>query len=159
MKVIKEESEVLGLLEMRDDVFTCETPLGMIFDEFNRLSGMDDDLFTNKVGILGCLFPMWQFKDYMEIKRKIDVYEHEADMENDPSNVEFAEWLTLKFCNHLTMDLHTKNSLCIYWARRDDKVVLIDEELYDLEETNMSYGEEIAEFNYLFQIDVDVLIT
>ncbi|GJX28390.1 hypothetical protein Tco_0236469 [Tanacetum coccineum] len=46
MKVIKEESEVLGLLMIDDDLFTCDTPLRMIFNEINRLSRMDDDLFT-----------------------------------------------------------------------------------------------------------------
>ncbi|GJV98836.1 hypothetical protein Tco_1554088 [Tanacetum coccineum] len=46
MKVIKDESEALGLLMIDEDLFTYDTPLGMIFKEFNRLSGMDDDLFT-----------------------------------------------------------------------------------------------------------------
>ncbi|GJY12591.1 hypothetical protein Tco_0381900, partial [Tanacetum coccineum] len=45
-QVIREGSKKLGLLKINDDSFTCDTPLGIIFDEFNRLSGMDDDLFT-----------------------------------------------------------------------------------------------------------------
>nr|GEV35883.1 hypothetical protein [Tanacetum cinerariifolium]GEV39928.1 hypothetical protein [Tanacetum cinerariifolium] len=48
MKVIKEESKIIGLLMIDDDFFTRDTPLGMIFNEFNRLSGMDDDLFIYK---------------------------------------------------------------------------------------------------------------
>ncbi|GJW57345.1 hypothetical protein Tco_0104076 [Tanacetum coccineum] len=51
MKVIKEGSEKLGLLKINDDSFACNTPLGTIFNEFNRLSGMDDDLFTYVVEI------------------------------------------------------------------------------------------------------------
>ncbi|GKC04354.1 hypothetical protein Tco_0995964, partial [Tanacetum coccineum] len=51
IKVIKEESEALGLLIIDDDLFTCDTPLGVIFNKLNRLSGMDDDLFTNDVKI------------------------------------------------------------------------------------------------------------
>ncbi|GJT40773.1 hypothetical protein Tco_0940638 [Tanacetum coccineum] len=51
IKVIKEESEIPGLLMIDDDLFTCDTPLGMIFNEFNRLSGMEDDLFTYEVKI------------------------------------------------------------------------------------------------------------
>ncbi|GKC41119.1 hypothetical protein Tco_1058841 [Tanacetum coccineum] len=51
MKVIKEESEALGLLKIDDDLFTCDTPLRMMFNEFSRLSGMDDDLFTYEVEI------------------------------------------------------------------------------------------------------------
>ncbi|GJU86436.1 hypothetical protein Tco_1293982 [Tanacetum coccineum] len=53
MKVIKEESEGLGLPKINDDLFTYDTPLGTDFDEFNLLSGMDDDLFTYKVKIPG----------------------------------------------------------------------------------------------------------
>ncbi|GKD36456.1 hypothetical protein Tco_1251965 [Tanacetum coccineum] len=51
MKVVKNKSETLWILKIKDDLITCETPLGMIFNEFNRLSGMDDDLFTYEVGI------------------------------------------------------------------------------------------------------------
>ncbi|GJV90883.1 hypothetical protein Tco_1538696 [Tanacetum coccineum] len=50
-KVIKQEFEKLGLLEIDDDSFACNTPLGTFCDEFNRLSGMDDDLFTYEVEI------------------------------------------------------------------------------------------------------------
>ncbi|GJU96958.1 hypothetical protein Tco_1326229 [Tanacetum coccineum] len=56
MKVITEESEELGLLEINDDLFTYDTPLRAIFNEFNRLTGMDDDLFTYEVGIHGLSF-------------------------------------------------------------------------------------------------------
>ncbi|GKF80111.1 hypothetical protein Tco_0235679, partial [Tanacetum coccineum] len=45
------ETEVLSLLKISDDPFSCDTPLGMTFNEFNRLSGMDDDLFTYEVGV------------------------------------------------------------------------------------------------------------
>ncbi|GKB36318.1 hypothetical protein Tco_0881260 [Tanacetum coccineum] len=51
MKVIKEENKVLGLIKIDDDLFTCDTPLRMMFNEFSRLSGMDDDLFTYEVEI------------------------------------------------------------------------------------------------------------
>ncbi|GJY48906.1 hypothetical protein Tco_0438862 [Tanacetum coccineum] len=51
MKVIKEESKTLELLMIDDDFFTYDTPPGIIFNEFNRLSGMDDNLFTYQVKI------------------------------------------------------------------------------------------------------------
>ncbi|GJW06767.1 hypothetical protein Tco_1569190 [Tanacetum coccineum] len=51
IKVIKEGFEKLRLLEINDDLFACNTPLGTIFNEFNRLSRMDDDLFTYEVEI------------------------------------------------------------------------------------------------------------
>ncbi|GJR56802.1 homeodomain-like protein [Tanacetum coccineum] len=46
MKGIKYESEALGLLMIDEDLFTYDTPLGMILIKFNQLSGMDDNLFT-----------------------------------------------------------------------------------------------------------------
>ncbi|GKE08409.1 hypothetical protein Tco_1411960 [Tanacetum coccineum] len=53
MKVNKEGSEKLRLLKINNDSFACNLPLGTIFDEFNRLSGMDDGLFTYEVKIPG----------------------------------------------------------------------------------------------------------
>ncbi|GJZ97635.1 hypothetical protein Tco_0670088 [Tanacetum coccineum] len=95
------------------------------------------------------------------------------DMEYDPSNVEFTEWLASKFYNHKTMDHYMKNALWIYWARGDDEVELTDEEssysddedevaeifrintnVFDFE-TPMCRA--FKEFNYLLQIDPDAL--
>ncbi|GJS20039.1 hypothetical protein Tco_0448671 [Tanacetum coccineum] len=42
----KVESKVFDLLKINVDLFTCDTPLRMIFDEFSRLSSMEDDLFA-----------------------------------------------------------------------------------------------------------------
>ncbi|GJR84703.1 hypothetical protein Tco_0155488 [Tanacetum coccineum] len=42
----KVESEVFDLINIDVDLFTCDTPLGMIFDEFSQLSSMEDDLFN-----------------------------------------------------------------------------------------------------------------
>ncbi|GKC41900.1 hypothetical protein Tco_1059622 [Tanacetum coccineum] len=53
MKVIKEGSKKLGFLKVNDDSFAYNTLLGTIFDEFNQLSGIDDDLFTYEVEIPG----------------------------------------------------------------------------------------------------------
>ncbi|GJU79325.1 hypothetical protein Tco_1276395 [Tanacetum coccineum] len=203
MKVIKEESEALGLLMINDDLFTCDTPLGIIFNEFNRLSGMDDDLFTYEVKIsklsyspsveqqmddldngnlevyerrfcydecekmyveamifvnkglvrlINVTLEQWldlkygdhmmvrndvkesviatwliykkQFDDYMEIKKQKEVYELDAGMEYNPSNVDFDEWLASKFSNYMMMDWYTKNALWIYWTRGDDEDVI-----------------------------------
>ncbi|GJY05077.1 hypothetical protein Tco_0371017 [Tanacetum coccineum] len=76
------------------------------------------------------------------------------------------------------MDWYMKNALCIYWTRGDDEEVLTGEELLDLEEENIVEENEITqifridtnifhfktplckafkEFNYLSQINVDVL--
>ncbi|GJU94412.1 hypothetical protein Tco_1319168 [Tanacetum coccineum] len=53
IKVIKEELKKLGFLNINDDSSTCNTPLGTLCDEFNRLSKIDDDLFTYEVVIPG----------------------------------------------------------------------------------------------------------
>ncbi|GJT76429.1 hypothetical protein Tco_1043154 [Tanacetum coccineum] len=164
-KVIKEEFEKLGLLEIDDDLFTYDTQLGMIFNEFNILSEINDDLFTYKIEVpkptqcveqtinpthndleehewryaeavilinkilvrlIDVTVEQWlnlkrKFKEYLDIKRQREIYAREVDMEYNPSNLEFAKWLALKFYNHLEMD----------WA--------------------------FKEFNYLLQIDSDVL--
>ncbi|GJT21949.1 hypothetical protein Tco_0891886 [Tanacetum coccineum] len=259
MKVIKEGFEKLGLLKINDDSFACNTPLGTIFNEFSRLSEMDDDLFTYKVEIPGLptipcdkkegddsddgdldiyeprvcyddneriyakavifvnkrlvslmdvtveqwldliyvnhtkvdgkikegVISKWlvrsykkQFDEYMEIKKQWVTHGINADMEYNPSNVEFAEWLASKFYNHKTMDRFIKNALWIYWTRGDDEVELTDEEFSDPDDGNLIDKDKVAvifrietdifdfetpickafnEFNYLLKIDTDLL--
>ncbi|GJS45093.1 protein LAZ1 [Tanacetum coccineum] len=95
-------------------------------------------------------------------------HESDDDMEYDPSNVEFTEWLASKNFNYNTM-----KELWIYWARGDDEVEIINEESSDSEDedevanffrikTNVFDFETplcgaFKEFNYLLQIDLDVL--
>ncbi|GJT25293.1 hypothetical protein Tco_0895230 [Tanacetum coccineum] len=184
----KEESKVFNLLKIDVDLFTCDTPLGMIFDEFSQLSSMEDDLFTYEEGVLEpSYFPCveqpyddlemailifvehdnlkfgnhkkvdkeikevvvatWlirsykkQFKEYMEIKRRLEVDGVNTDVEFDPTNVEFIKWLAFKFNNHKTMDWYTKNALWLYWKRSDDEEVLTDNEFSDLEKENLHEG-------------------
>ncbi|GKD28476.1 hypothetical protein Tco_1239254 [Tanacetum coccineum] len=50
-KVIKEEFEKLESLMISDDSFTSNTSLEIFHKEFNRMSKMDDDLFTYEVEI------------------------------------------------------------------------------------------------------------
>ncbi|GKA24535.1 hypothetical protein Tco_0710568, partial [Tanacetum coccineum] len=174
IKYIKEESEIIGLLMIDDDLFTCDTPLGMIFNEFNRLSGMDDDLFTYEVKILELSYSpsVEQQMDDLD-NGNLDVYERklcydecekmyaEAVIfinkrlvrEYDPSNVDFGEWLALKFSNYMTMDWYTKNALWIYWTRGDDEEVITDDELSNLRDGNLIKGNEIAE---IFSIKTDI---
>nr|GEV95586.1 reverse transcriptase domain-containing protein [Tanacetum cinerariifolium] len=99
--------------------------------------------------------------------------ESDNDMEYDPSDVEFTAWLDLKKFNYKTMDHYTKRVLWIYWLRGDDKVELNDKESYNSNhegevvgifriETNVFDFETplcrtFKEFNYLLQIDPDVL--
>ncbi|GJV61988.1 hypothetical protein Tco_1468088, partial [Tanacetum coccineum] len=89
----------------------------------------------------------------------------------DPSDVAFTEWLGSKSFNYKTMDHYTKKALWIYWIRGDDEFELTDEEFSDNEdevvevfridtdifdfETPMCKA--FKEFNYLLQIDPDLL--
>ncbi|GJR17424.1 hypothetical protein Tco_0965951 [Tanacetum coccineum] len=102
-------------------------------------------------------------------------YESDNDMEYDPSNVEFTEWFASKKFNYKTMDHYEMKALWIYWARGNDEVKLTDKESSDSDDED---GDEVAtifrietnvfdfkaplcrafkEFNYLLQIDPDVL--
>ncbi|GKD23619.1 hypothetical protein Tco_1225322 [Tanacetum coccineum] len=52
-KVIKEEFEKLESLNIGDDSSPCNTSLEIFYEEFIRMSRMDDDLFTYEVEISG----------------------------------------------------------------------------------------------------------
>ncbi|GJW08182.1 hypothetical protein Tco_1570605 [Tanacetum coccineum] len=165
----KVESEVFDLLKIDVDLFTFDTPLDMIFDEFCQLSSMEDDLLTYDVEVLkpsymSCVeqpynldiynsrqcydeyermfveavilidnrlvkpiaitlenIYMKQFKEYMEIKRRLEVNGHNTDVECDPTNVELKNWIE-------TYIFDFETPLC----------------------------KEFKEFNHLIHIDVDV---
>ncbi|GJY56382.1 hypothetical protein Tco_0455497 [Tanacetum coccineum] len=94
-----------------------------------------------------------QFDEHMEIKKQRVTHEIDFDMEYDPSDVEFAEWLASKFYNHKTMDRYTKNALWIYWTRGDDEVELTDEEFSDPDDENLIDNNEVAK---IFRIETDI---
>ncbi|GJT46206.1 hypothetical protein Tco_0954921 [Tanacetum coccineum] len=117
--------------------------------------------------------PEFRFRD-----RLYEVKCYRDPTEYDPSNVDFAEWITSKFRNHSNMDWYTKNALWMYWIRGDDEEVLTDNELSGLKETYVNEEDEIDEifrietnifdfktplckafneFNYLLKIDTDLL--
>nr|GEU87064.1 putative reverse transcriptase domain-containing protein [Tanacetum cinerariifolium] len=75
-KEYKLEYEVFDLLKIDVDLLTCDTPLGMIFDEFSRLSSMEDDLFAYEVGVLedSCFSCVEQPYDALE-NGDLDIYE------------------------------------------------------------------------------------
>nr|GEU81141.1 hypothetical protein [Tanacetum cinerariifolium] len=171
-KVIKEELEKLNSLKISDDSFTCNTSLEFFCKEFNRMSRMDDNLFTYVVEIPGLVSILCDLNKEDDSKQQM-THGLDVDMEYDPSNVEYSEWLASKFYNHKTMDQYMKNTLWIYWTRGDDKVELTDEESSDSDDgdrvaeifridTNVFDFETptckaFKEFNYLLQIDPDFL--
>ncbi|GJU49273.1 hypothetical protein Tco_1218828 [Tanacetum coccineum] len=136
------------------------------------MSRMDDDLFTYEVEITKVNNIPCDLKKEDDSEQQMS-YESDNDMEYDPSNVEFTEWLASKKFNYKTMDHYTIKALWIYWTRGDGEVELTDEESSDSDdedevtknfriETNVFDFEvplcrAFKEFNYLLQIDPDVL--
>ncbi|GJX48465.1 hypothetical protein Tco_0273655 [Tanacetum coccineum] len=111
--------------------------------------------------------------------RKIENNGANIIVEWDPTNIKFENWLVSKFRNYKMMDRYTKNALWDYWRRGDDEELTTDNELFNPRDDNLIEENEIAqifrikaaifhfktplseafkEFNYLSQINVDVLI-
>ncbi|GJR94774.1 hypothetical protein Tco_0266948 [Tanacetum coccineum] len=122
-KVIKGEFEKSKDVKVEDVLLTYDTPLEVFNNEVNRLSRMDDDLFTYEIDVAN--IPCDSKMD--------DDSEHEADddMRYDPFDVAFTKWLGSKLFNCKTMDYYTMKALWIYWVRGDDEVELTDEESSD----------------------------
>ncbi|GKE43681.1 hypothetical protein Tco_1470965, partial [Tanacetum coccineum] len=168
-KVIKVEFKKLESLKISDVSLTCNTSLEIFNEEFNRMSRMDDDLFTYEVEITKVTNIPCDLKKEDDSKQQMS-HEFDDDMKYDPSDVEFTEWLALKNLNYKTIDHYTMKALWICWAREDDEVELTNEESSDSEdevaknfriETNVFDFETplcraFKEFNYLLQIDPDV---
>ncbi|GKE91098.1 hypothetical protein Tco_1572193 [Tanacetum coccineum] len=166
-KVIKGEFEKLEDLKVKDVSLTYDASLEVFNNEFNRLSRMEDDLFTYEVEIAN--IPCDSNKDDDSEQR----VSHEAgdDIGYDPFDVAFTEWLGSKIFNYKSMDHYTKKALWIYWIRGDDEVELTDKEFSDNEDevaevfsidTNIFDFETpicktFKEFNYLLQINPDLL--
>nr|GEV88084.1 retrovirus-related Pol polyprotein from transposon TNT 1-94 [Tanacetum cinerariifolium] len=175
IKVIEEGSKKLGLLKIDDASFACNLPLVIILDEFHRLSGMDDNLFTYEVEIPGLLaFHVTRKKGMIWMMVFLIFMNHELISRSRKDQFLNAS----KFYNHVKMDRYTKNALWIYWTRGDNKVELIDEEFSNPDNENLIDKDKVAEifriktdifdfetpickpfneFNYILNIDTDLL--
>ncbi|GJR66559.1 hypothetical protein Tco_0012624 [Tanacetum coccineum] len=136
------------------------------------MSRMEDDLFIYEVEITKATNIPCNLKKEDESEQQMS-HESDDDMEYDPSDVEFTEWLASNFFNYKTMDHYTMQALWIYWARGDDEVELTDEESSNFDdedevakifkiETNVfdfktPLCRAFKEFNYLLQIVPDLL--
>ncbi|GJS87387.1 hypothetical protein Tco_0770023, partial [Tanacetum coccineum] len=166
-KVIKGEFGEIKDVKVEDVSLTCDTQLKILNMEVSRLNGMDNDLFTYEVEVAN--IPSNSKID--DDSEDDDDDDDDDDMGYDPSDVAFTEWLGSKNFNYKTMDHYTMKALWIYWIRGDDKVELTDEESSDdMDEvakvfridTNLFDFETpickaFNEFNYLLQIDPDLL--
>ncbi|GJU69218.1 hypothetical protein Tco_1255477 [Tanacetum coccineum] len=141
-KVIKGEFEKLEDLKVKDVSLTCDTSLKVFNNKSNRLSRMDDDLFTYEVEVANILCDSNKDDDS---EQRVS-HEADDDMGYDPFDVAFTEWLGLNFFNYKTMDHYSKKALWIYWIREDGEVKLTDEESFDNED-------EVAE---VFRVDTNI---
>nr|GEW95637.1 ATP-dependent DNA helicase PIF1-like [Tanacetum cinerariifolium] len=124
-KVIKGEFEKLESVKIIDVLLTFNTSLEIFNEEFNRMSRMEDDLFTYEVEIAEVTNIPCDLKKKDDSKQQIS-HESNNDMEYDPSDVEFTECLDSKFFNYKTMDHYTMKALWTYWAKVDDEVELTE---------------------------------
>ncbi|GJY96481.1 hypothetical protein Tco_0513391 [Tanacetum coccineum] len=136
-KVIKEEFEKLG---------SSDTSLEIFHNEFNRMNRMDEDLFTYEVEIPELTNIPCDLNKDDDLEQPM-THGSNDDMEYDPSDVEFIEWLASKFYNYKTMNQFTKRVLWDYWTSGNDEVELTDEETSDSDDEN-----EVAE---IFRIETN----
>ncbi|GJY60748.1 hypothetical protein Tco_0461405 [Tanacetum coccineum] len=135
-KVIKGESETLETLKINDVSLTCNTSLEFFHEEFNRLSNMDDDLFTYKVEIDGIANVPCDLNRDCDSEQQMS-QESDNDMGGD-DEVELT-------------DEESSNS--------DDEeevagIFRIETNVFDFE---TPLCRTFKEFNYLLQIDPDIL--
>ncbi|GKD31604.1 hypothetical protein Tco_1242382, partial [Tanacetum coccineum] len=158
------ETEVLNLLKISDDLFSCETPLGMTFEEFKRLSSINDDLFDYEVKV-----PKPTYAPYVEQQTgylsKKDLGNYKWKMSYKECEKIYAEavilidkrfvrlidatveqWLDLKYGDHKTMDENVKKG-------GDDEVELTDEEISNIEDED---GSEMDEKAKIFRIETNL---
>ncbi|GKA57624.1 hypothetical protein Tco_0756812 [Tanacetum coccineum] len=138
MKVIMEGSEKLVLLKINDDSFACNTPLGTIFDEFNRLSGIYDDLFTYEVEIPRLSSVPSNKKEGDDSNDgDLDVYEPRVCYDENNGiyaeavifvnkrlvrliDVTIEQWLNLMYGDHKKVDIKVKEGVISKWEPNDD---------------------------------------
>ncbi|GKC50954.1 hypothetical protein Tco_1073699 [Tanacetum coccineum] len=142
-KVIKEEFEKPEFQKISDDSFTCNTSLEIFHKEFNRMSIMDDDLFTYKVEISGLANVPCDLNEEDDSEQQM-THESGDDMEYDPSNA--------RGDNEVELTDEESSS-----SEDEDEVAeifKIDTNVFDFE-TPMCRA--FKKINYLLQIDPDVL--
>nr|GEW31116.1 zf-BED domain-containing protein [Tanacetum cinerariifolium] len=130
-KEIKEEFEKLGLLEINKDLFTYDTQLGTIFNDFNRLIRFNDNLFTYEIEIpkpTRCVKQQTDdptHNDLKEYKWKMcyeeckKIYAQVVIFINNRLirliNVTVKQWLDLKYGDHKKMDKNAKKGVIGTW--------------------------------------------
>ncbi|GJV32870.1 hypothetical protein Tco_1393270 [Tanacetum coccineum] len=130
------ETEVLNLLKISDDSFSCETPLGMTFTEFNQLSRIDEDLFTYDIeGPKPTYIPCVVQQTGNQSKKVLENYEWKMSYEECEKiyveavifidkrlvrliDVTVEQWLDLKYGNYEKMDENVKKGFAEWLASK-----------------------------------------
>ncbi|GKB29169.1 hypothetical protein Tco_0868570, partial [Tanacetum coccineum] len=81
---------------------------------------MDEDLFTYEVKIPKLTNIPCDLNKDDDLEQPM-THGSNDDMEYDPSDVEFIEWLASKFYNYKTMNQFTKRALWDYWTSGNDE--------------------------------------
>ncbi|GJZ09053.1 hypothetical protein Tco_0543336 [Tanacetum coccineum] len=141
-KVIKGEFEKLETIRINDLLLTCNTSLEIFNKEFNRLSRIDDDLFTYKVEIAGIANIPCDLNEEDKSKQWMS-HESDDDMEYNPS----------KFRGNDETELTAEESSAFDYEDEVAQIFRIETNVFDYE-TPLS--EKFKEFNYLLKIDPDL---
>ncbi|GKD88424.1 hypothetical protein Tco_1363931 [Tanacetum coccineum] len=168
------EFEVFDLLKIDLDLFTYDTPLGTIFDEFKRLSSMKDDLFVYELGVLtDFYFPCVEqslvkpiditLEQWLDLKfgdrKKVDKEIVEGVVGTwliRSYKKQFEEYMEIKRrleVNEINTDVECDPTDIEFAKGCDDEEVLTYDDFSDLEEENLKF----KDFNHLLQIDVEAL--
>nr|GEV67605.1 protein FAR1-related sequence 5-like [Tanacetum cinerariifolium] len=134
--VIKGEFETLETLKINDVLLTCDTSLEIFHDEFNRLSNMDDDLFTYKVKIAWIANVPCDLNRDDESKQQMS-QESDNDMEGD---------VEVELTDEESFDSDDEGEFA--------GIFRIKTNVFDFE---APLYRTFKEFNFLLQIDPDVL--
>ncbi|GJV46473.1 hypothetical protein Tco_1431009 [Tanacetum coccineum] len=128
---------------INDVSLTCDTSLEIFHDEFNRLSNMDNDLFTYEVEIAGIANVPCDLNKDGDSKQQMS-QESDDDMEYDPSDVEGDNEVVLT--DEESSDSDDEDEVA--------KIFRIETNVFDFE---TPLYRAFKEFNYLLHIDPDVL--
>ncbi|GJS20071.1 hypothetical protein Tco_0448703 [Tanacetum coccineum] len=168
-KVIKKEFEKLGFLEIDEDLFTYDTQLGMIFNEFNRLSRINDDLFTYEIEVpkpTPCVEQrtgdpthndLGEYEWKMSYEECEKIYAEALILINKRLvrliEVTVEQWLDLKYRNHKTLDKNVKKGVIGTWLIRSYKLQF--EEYLEIKRQRETYAREV----YWIRGDDEVILS
>ncbi|GKA31017.1 hypothetical protein Tco_0717322 [Tanacetum coccineum] len=127
------ESEVFDLLKISDNLFTYDSPLGMVFDEFKRLSSMEDDLSTYELEVIEDFYFSCIEQPHDSLTNDdLGVYEPRVCYEENEQiyaevvilinkrlirliDIIVEQWLDLKFSDHKKVDKEIMEEVVSTW--------------------------------------------